>query len=81
MNSNSDNSNLPTRRDADDDAQNLPATDAQAVMGFLPPTGTIDEAERIPLARQTFARNLELILWSRPIAASNGRSWPEPIVR
>ena len=50
MNSDQNNSRLPARRNSDD-AQIQPETDVQAVMGFLPKTGTIDEDERIPMAR------------------------------
>jgi len=51
MNSDQDNSRLPARRDSDDVQIQL-ETDAQAVMGFLPQTGTIDEDEKIPMARE-----------------------------
>lgn len=51
MNSDQNNSRLPVRRDSDD-AQIQPEADAQAVMGFLPQTGTIGSEERIPMARE-----------------------------
>jgi hypothetical protein len=51
MTSDQNNSRLPARH-ASEDAQIQPDTDAQAVMGFLPPTGTIDAEERIPMARE-----------------------------
>jgi len=51
MTSDQNNSRLPVRQDSED-AQIQPDTDAQAVMGFLPPTGTIDAEERIPMARE-----------------------------
>jgi len=51
MNSDQNNSRLPVRRDSDD-ARIQPETDTQAVMGFLPQTGTIGAEERIPIARE-----------------------------
>jgi len=51
MNPDQNNSRLPARRDSDD-AQIQSETDAPAVMGFLPQTDTIDEDERIPIARE-----------------------------
>jgi hypothetical protein len=51
MNSDQNNSSLPARRNSDD-VQIQPDADAQAVMGFLPPTETIGEEERIPIARR-----------------------------
>jgi len=51
MNSDQNNSRLPARHGSDD-APIQPKTDAQAVMGFLPQTATIEPEERIPIARQ-----------------------------
>ena len=51
MNSDQNNFQLPARHDSED-AQIQPETEAQTVMGFLPPTGTIDADERIPIARE-----------------------------
>ena len=51
MNPDQNNSRLPARRDSDD-AQIQSETDAPAVMGFLPQTDTIDEDERMPIARE-----------------------------
>jgi hypothetical protein len=50
MNSDQNNSRLPVRP-ASDDAQIQPDLDPQAVMGFLPKSGTIEADERIPIAR------------------------------
>ena len=51
MNPDQNNSRLPARPDSDD-VQIQPETDSPAVMGFLPQTDTIDEDERIPIARE-----------------------------
>ncbi len=50
MNSDQNNSRLPARLESDD-AQIQPETGPQAVMGFLPESGTIEAEERIPIAR------------------------------
>ena len=50
MNPDQNNSRLPARSDSDD-VPIQAETDLQAVMGFLPKSGTIEAEERIPIAR------------------------------
>ena len=51
MTSDQNNSRLPAGH-ASKDIQVQPEPDAQAVMAFLPPTGTLEAEERIALARE-----------------------------
>jgi len=69
MNSDPNNYRLPVRHDSDD-AQIQPETDARAVMGFLPQTGTIDSEERIPIAREEGYDPLAIKLALAPSASS-----------
>ena len=69
MNSDQNNSRLPAMRNSDD-VQIQPETDAQAVMGFLPKTGTIDEDQRIPIAREEGYDPLAVKLALEPSASS-----------
>ena len=70
MNSDQNNSRLPVRH-VSDDSQIQPETDAQAVMGFLPRTGTIEAEERIPIAREEGYDPLAIKLaLARPVSSA-----------
>jgi hypothetical protein len=69
MNSDQNNTRLPARRDSNE-AHIRPETGPQAAMGFLPKTDTIDEDERILIARGEGYDPLAIKLALEPSASS-----------
>jgi hypothetical protein len=69
MNSDQNNTRLPARRDSDE-AHIRPETGPQAAMGFLPKTDTIDNDERIQIARGEGYDPLAIKLALEPWASS-----------
>jgi hypothetical protein len=69
MSSDQDNPPLPARHDSTD-FQVQPGTDVQAVMGFLPRTGTVEADERISIAREEGYEPMAIELALSPPAAT-----------